>query len=156
MMAKRVRTGDIIEIATKRGLSYAQLTHVHESLGALLRVLSGFHKSRPQHLSELSRHNTQFQTFFPLQAAVNRNIVAVVGNEPIPDQWKEFPVFRSGIPDPGSRTVSTWFLWDGSRAWRIPNLSPAQRMMPIKEIINDTLLIERIESGWTAESDESG
>ncbi len=155
-MAKRARIGDIIEVATKRGLAYAQLTHVHGEFGALLRVFRGFHESRPQHLSELIRHDTQFQAFFPLQAAVNRKIVTVVGNEPISDRLKEFPVFRSGLPDPGSRTVSTWFLWDGHRSWRVGKLSPAQRKMPIRGIINDTLLIERIESGWTAESDESG
>jgi hypothetical protein len=153
-MAKRIRLGDVIEIGTQNGLAYAQLTHIHPRFGPLLRILRGIDQTRPRNLRSVVGRETQFQTFFPLQQAVNRKIVAVIGNEEIPDPWKAFPVFRSGIPDPGTRKVSTWFLWDGERAKRIEKLTTAQARLPIKELVNDTLLIERIESGWTAESDE--
>jgi hypothetical protein len=42
----------------------------------------------------------QFVSFFPLQAAVNRGIVHIVGNEAIPPEYQEFPIFRCGVVDP--------------------------------------------------------
>ena len=75
----------------------------------------------------------------------------IVGNEPVPAEAREFPLFRAGVADETGR-VNTWWLWNGEREWRAD--LPAQQLqrLPIRGIVNDTLLIERICSGWSSES----
>jgi hypothetical protein len=99
---KRPRFGDVIEIATPKGLAYAHYTHKHDrppKFGALIRVLPGFHKIRPSTFASLVRTAPQFMTFFPLGAACNRGLVQIVANEPIPEHAAGFPTFRSGSRD---------------------------------------------------------
>ena len=87
--------------------------------------------------SAVNSREPDFSTFFPLGAAVNRSIVSVVGNAPIPEKQKQFPLFRTGVADPKTKKVGIWWLWDGENVW------------------NDTLLVERIETGWTPETDQT-
>lgn len=59
------------------------------------------------------------------------------------------PLFR--VPaniDPSSKRVTNWWLWDGNKSWRVDTLSDAERHLPVKAIINDALLIERLQTGW--------
>ena len=89
----------------------------------------------------------QFTTFFPLGEAVNREIVSIAGNLPVQEKFKTFPTFRAGVPNQ-SGLVEVWWLWDGENEERIRKLSPDQMKYPIRGVINATLLIERICSGW--------
>jgi hypothetical protein len=151
---KRPRIGDVIEIDVRSGLAYAQYTHRHSNYGDLLRVLPGIHGTRPPDLAERVGAPSQFRTFFPLGAACARKLVTIVGVFPIPPAEASFPVFRSGVHDPSTGKVGdNWWLWDGRRAWRVGALTAEQRRLPIRGVINDTLLIERIRSGWTAEEE---
>jgi hypothetical protein len=152
-MAKRIRIGDIVEIPTANGLAYAQFNITHDDYGALLRVFPGFFKSRPSDFVELVQQPESFVTFFPLQAAVNRNIFEIVGNASVPAFAKPFPLFRTGVVDPATRKVKTWWLWDGEKEWMVGDITIEQRKLPLRGIWNDTLLIERIEAGWTPSSD---
>jgi hypothetical protein len=97
--------------------------------------------------------DVQFLTFFPLQAAVNKDIVAVVGNCPIPTEAAEFPIFRAGVADPKTGKVNVWWLWDGEREWRVGTLTPEQRRLSFRAVWNDTMLIDRIVAGWRPETD---
>ncbi|MHB1381610.1 MAG: hypothetical protein ACYCXJ_05245, partial [Thermoleophilia bacterium] len=90
--------------------------------------------------------------FVPLGAMVNRDIVKVVANEPIPEENREFPLFRGGNEDSDGK-VRVWWLWDGEKSWKVGEITAEQRNLPIKEILNDTMLIKRIEDGWTPEND---
>jgi hypothetical protein len=149
---KRVKFGDIIEIPTNKGLAYAQYTHRDAAFGALVRVLPGFHQERPTEFREIAAGQTRFATFFPLQGMVNKKIVTVVSNEPIPERDRPFPTFRAPMHD-SSGKVSSWWLYDGEREWRIGELTAEQRKLPIRQTVNDTLLVDMIESGWTPETD---
>jgi hypothetical protein len=151
-MAK-AKTGSVFELSTPRGLAYAQCTHLHARYGHLIRVLPGFFEQRPNGFELLARRPTVFVTFFPLGAAVSRQVVTVVGNEPVPKEAQEFPIFRAGVPDPATGKVGVWWLWDGEKEWRAGTLSDEQRRLPIRGVWNDTLLIERIVAGWTPEND---
>jgi hypothetical protein len=146
------KIGDIVEIATKRGLAYAQFTHKHKMYSALLRLLPGFYDQRPADLACLASSGTKFVTFFPLGAAVKRGIVEIVGNTTVPDEAKAFPLFRSGIPDRDTKKVNTWWLWDGEKEWRVGELTPEQMKLPIRGIWNDTVLVERLEADWLPEN----
>lgn len=148
----RLILGDLVEISTPRGLAYAQYINSHKKYGALLRVFSGLHDRRLEHV-KFATGEVQFVCFFPLQAAVNREIVTVVGNELVPDEASAFPTFRAGVIDPATGKVAVWWFWDGEKEWRVGTLTPEQRSMPIRGVWNDTMLIERIVSGWRPETD---
>jgi hypothetical protein len=119
----------------------------------LLRVLPGFFESRPFDICLVANQKTVFVTYFPLQAALNKKIFAVVNNCPVPVHGGEFPLFRAPGWRDRSGNVLDWWLWDGIKSWKIGELNPGQRKLPIQEVINDTLLLERIEQGWTPETD---
>lgn len=145
-MSKRPKIGDIIEIAlTSKCFGYAQYTHKHTGYGALLRVFDV--RDQIVDVNVLYSKGILFSTFFPLSAAINRNIVNVVANLPIPSEFQVFPVFRGGLQNKKG-IVESWWLWDGEKEWRIGSLNAEQMKYPIRGIINDTLLIERIKNGW--------
>jgi len=145
-MSKRPRIGDIVEIPLPdSGTGYAQYTHKHKQYGALLRVFQV--REKVDDIEELSNVPHQFSTFFPLGAAVNREIVSIAGNLPVQEEFKTFPIFRAGVANQ-SGVVEVWWLWDGKNEKRVGKLSPEQMEYPIRGVINDTLLIERICSGW--------
>jgi len=145
------KIGDVIEIKTSRGASYALYTHKHPSFGALLRVFSRSYPTRPADFDCLAAGKIQFEVFFPLGAAINRGLVEVVGNISVPVELRQFPIFRDGIADPITKKVQNWWLWDGKTEWPIGNLTSDQRQLPIRQVINDTLLRKYIENGWSAE-----
>lgn len=151
-MPKRLSIGDIIEIPTTKGLAYAQYSHKHKQYGTMIRILDGLFESRPEDFAQLVKRKPKFVTFFPLGAAVNREIFYIVGHAEVPDEAKPFPIFRSGPPDRDGK-VHNWWLWDGEKEWMVGHLSDEQRRLPIRSIVNDTALIYYIESGWTPESD---
>ena len=154
-MASRATIGDVIEIPTPKGLAYAQFTHNDPQWGQLLRVLPGFFEKRPSDLSELVKKDEVFVSFFPLQAALRKKIFGVVENHPVPEDAEDFPLFRATGWRDKSGKVLDWWLWNGKRSWQIEGqLTPEQKKLPIQEVINDTLLIERIEQGWTPETDK--
>ncbi|MBQ9226348.1 MAG: hypothetical protein IJ177_09210 [Fibrobacter sp.] len=109
---KRPKIGDIIEIPTRSGFAYAQFTHKHSMYGALLRVHNTVYQTR-QSLDVIqlvvSVREPDFSVFFPLGAAVHRGIVSIVGNAPIPEKQKPFPLFRNGEVDPKTKKVETWW-----------------------------------------------
>lgn len=152
-MGKRIKLGDVIEIPTGSGLAYAQYALKKEQWGALLRILPGLFVQRPANLCELVKAKERFVTFFPLQAAVNRKIFDVVANCEVPYSAQRLPLFRAaGYVDKQGK-VQDWWLWNGEREWHIDRLTDEQAKLPMRSVWNDTLLIERIEQGWTPETD---
>lgn len=146
---KRPQIGDIIEIPTPKGLAYAQYSHEDPLMGSLLRVLPGLNAVRPAGFSDLVRMPERFVVFFPLKAAVARGTVQVVSQEQIPERCRPFPLFRGGNRNRATGRIEEWWLWDGQREWRVGKLAPEHRNLPLREIWNDTLLIERIAEGWS-------
>lgn len=151
-MAK-LKIGDIIEIKTQKGFAYAQYTHKHEQYGALIRVFGNLYGTRPHELQEFIEGHPSFLCFFPLGPAVHRGMVSIIDNAGVPLAAQIFPVFRAGVIDPSTGKVGVWWLWDGENEWRAGQLTAEQRKFPMRGIWNYHLLIERIESGWTSESD---
>jgi len=151
-MALNPEIGDIIEIPTSNGFAYAQYTHRHDKFGALLRVLDGFFKSRPKEFDALVKRKHRFVIFFPLGAALRRKIFPIVGHAEVPDDAKDFPIFRSGAVGKNGK-VATWWLWDGKKEWRIGHLTPEQRRLPIRGVVNYAALIQMIDSFWAPETD---
>ena len=149
----KIKVGDIVEIKTSRGLAYAIFTHKHPRYGVLLRVFDGFFESRPSDLAILASRDVSMEALFPLQAAVDRGNVGIVGNLSVPLILSEFPTFRAGMVHPLTGKVKDWWLWNGTEEWRIGELSNDQRNLPIRGVWNDTLLIQRLENGWRPVND---
>ena len=152
-MAKRAKTGDVIEIPTRRGLAYVQYALYKEQWGALLRILPGFFENRPPNLCNIVAEREKFVTFFPLQAAINRKLFQVVEHCEIPESSKAFPLFRAAGHIDRQGKVLDWWLWDGEREWKIGKLDSEQMKLPMRLVTNDTQLIEDIEEDWTPQTD---
>jgi hypothetical protein len=103
--------------STKIGLAYAQYTHDHGRRGALIRVFDQIFESRPTDWEKVSQGIVRFPTFIPLAAAIRQGTLEIVGHHEVADANKIFPLFRGGVPDPGTTKVSRWWLWDGEKDW---------------------------------------
>ena len=151
---KRPRVGDVIEIETPKGLAYAQYTYNYKEspvYGPLIRVLPGLFASRPPDFSGLVLERERFFVFFPLGSACKRGIVKIVAHEEVPEGSRDIPLLRSSMRyrDQSGRMIEgDWWLWNGKEEWRIGQLPDELRGLSLKELWNDTLLIERIASGW--------
>ena len=153
-MPLKVRIGDIIEIPTSKGLAYAQYAHRVKGFGYLIRILDGVFKTRPGDFSELVNKKHRFVTIFPLGAAVNRGIFNVVVNVDVPEEARDFPLFRAAGATTREGKVIDWWLWDGEKSWRVGHLTPEQYKLPIQSIPGVPVLLEMIEEGWEPETDK--
>ncbi|CAM3417837.1 hypothetical protein BOSP111201_03990 [Bordetella sputigena] len=148
------RPGDVYAIGTKKGLGFFQFVKRNKLMGALVRVFPLENPPRTlENWSELIERETNFWIFFPVDAALRRRLIAKVGYRTVPLHARETPLFRAGVPDPSTRKVDNWWLWDGEKSWQIGKLTPEQRRLPIRAAWNDTLLRERLEAGWLPETD---
>ncbi len=154
MAKRRVEIGDVAEIKTKKGLAYALYTHYDEQWGAVIRVFENTFLARPGDFQDVVNGPVQFTTFFPLRAAISRKIFEVVAHVEIPGPLRMFPMFLSpGMPDSKTGKISRWGLWNGKERTTIYALTPEMRSFPKMSIINDTRLIEQVESGWHEEDE---
>lgn len=158
MSHARIKVGDVFEIRTTKGLAYAIYTNNHSDppkYGALIRVFDKIFPARPTKMRDLLDVRVRFETFFPLQSAVNKGIFPIVGNLKVPEKLLTFPIFRTGMVDPKTKKISNWWLWDGQKEWPIGSLSPEQRKFPILGVWNDINLVQKLEEGWRPEIDSS-
>ena len=153
---RRVKIGDVIEIPTTKGLCYAHYTHDIPDFCDLIQVKEGFYRERPYDLNDVVNNESTIIIFFPFGPAVYKKIFEVVDTIDVPRRFQKFPTFRvPGINIKNGKTKE-WRFWNGVKTWpRKPvcKLTKEQINLPIKEIWNDTLLIERIESGYTPADD---
>jgi hypothetical protein len=148
MPIQKFKIGDLLEIKTSRGLAYAQLTHIHDVYWFLIRVLPGLYERRPNDLNVLVSQCELYVAFIALAGLVKSGSLTVVDNAPVPKWAMEFPLFRTGNPNPKTRLVESWSLWDGETSWKIGKLTDDQRRLPKRGIWGDQFLIDRLESGW--------
>jgi hypothetical protein len=150
-VAKRIRVGDVVEVPTSNGLAYAQVSHIHNEKqsahGPLLRILPGFSTKRPERFDELVAQESTVRMFCALSAAVRKGICEIVGNVPVPEKDREFPIFRA-TDDPAGIS-GNWSFWDGQKTWFVGKITAEQWKMPRRSMCDGVLLRERIEQGWT-------
>lgn len=147
-MAKRKKLGDIIEIPVKGGFAYAQYVNEIEKYGSLLLVFPEINDIRLSDFSKLYL-GEYYYVCFPLTAALNKNIFQVVANEAVPSFATDIPVFKTGFfAKEGGIVEGSWYLWDGKKDWKVGTLTKEMENYPDRGIINDTMLIVRIEKGW--------
>ena len=144
----RPSVGDVIEIPTQDGPAYAQYSHWSDRYGESFRVLPGVHESRPADWDPLVGQPELFSTFTPLAQAIHDHNVSVVASVPVPRSAESFPIMRApGLADANGNNV--WWLWDGKREWRIPELTAEQQRLSIREIVGLAVIADRLLNGWT-------
>jgi hypothetical protein len=143
------RPGDVIALPTARGLAFAQVTHRDRLFGTLIRVLEPLLSEAPSDLKPLVDSPERFYTFYPVGSALKRGLAQLVGNVPVPTDAETFPLLRRRGQIRTDGAVADWWLWDGERRWRVGDLTPDQLGLSIAEVVNDTLLRDRIEQDWS-------
>lgn len=154
-MAKRIKIGDILEIKTSKGYAYMQYTHKDiGTMGSLVRVFNGIYDKQLEELDILKDKDVQFITFFPLQFALNKGIVNYLGNMELRDEFRVFPIFKSMLgQDLKTNKAKSWNIWEDGKVVNIiySPLSKEEKMIPNYGVINDTMLIYKIETNFTEE-----
>lgn len=148
-----VRIGDVIALDTSKGVALAQVVHRDRLYGTLIRVLQPLFETIPADVVAAVRAPDRFYTFFPVNAAISKGIVQKIGQAPVPPEAQAFPVLRVKGDIQKNGSVSTWWLWDGTKEWPVGLLDAETRRLSIAEVVNDTLLRQRIESDWTPSAD---
>ena len=151
---KTLKKGDIVEIPFGKKFAYGQYIHDTDGYGEVLGVfnLKCDQNGRPD-TREILQSGDNFICLLPLKAIVRKKIFTILANSPILKQWEKFPVFRNGIINPETGKVDTWWLWDGVTEWEVGKLKKKYYSFPLHEVINDTMLIERLCSGWKPEDE---
>ena len=148
-----IKPGDVFSIEVRGGKAYFQFINKNKTMSSLIRVLPGIHEQSSGDISDIAIQPTRFWTFFPVAESLKDSVIQKEGNYPIPVHAQKMPLFRTGVVNPETKRVETWWLWDGEKSWKAGNLTDDQRRLPIRGNWNDTLLKERIEQGWLPELD---
>ena len=147
----RITIGDIFEIKTSKGRAYLHYVFKDETNGDLVRVLSGLHSNRPENVEQLASTDECFFVFFPLSAANKRKIVEKIGHyEGVIYKKPEYMRIEHSVKGEflGWHIVNT----DTWHRELVKVLDDSQKKLSPWGIWNDTLLIERLEEGWTLDN----
>lgn len=147
---KRIKIGDIFELETSKGKCYLHYIYKDKLMGHLIRVLDGLHKNIPNDFSNIVNRPERYFTFFPLSAAVSQQIVKQVGNIPLVYEKPKFMRSKHIVRDDfiGWHIVNT----DTLHRELVKELNEAQLKLSPFGISNDTIIVERMEQGWTLEN----
>ena len=140
---RKLKPGDIFEFAVPEGFGYALYTHHHALMGSLIRVAQARFKVRPTHLDKIFSSIDSSPVFFAVQTAVKRKYLVYIGNYPIPESLKPFPIFRIGIQDYESGLVQPLTAWDGERELE-DGLIKNIESLPQSRIISFPLLVDEV------------
>jgi len=152
-MAMYCKVGDVFRVKTTNGYGYFQFTFRHPAMGHLIRVFSGQSRSPVHPLKALVFSKEAFFVYFPLQDAIRRKGVEFVANCPVPLRAQGMqPMRRGGLPSLDGGAIR-WSIFDGKKTRVVKKLGLRDARISIDQIINLSLLIERIEKGWKPEMD---
>lgn len=62
-------------------------------------------------------------------------------------------MFKDGTADRSPGRVRFWWLWDAEKERKTGSLTDAQQKFPIRAVLNDTMLNDRIKLLWNPEAD---
>lgn len=152
MTLSRIKFGDIFEIKTSKGFGYFQYINETPNRGEVIRVFGGiFFNKEDANLESLINKKELYFLHFPLKAAIKKKCVRPVGNFNIPSEVVVPRYYRTKEMVKGE--FLGWYIVD-RETWKrrlTQELSNEELLMSPWGSWNDTLLAERIASGWTLE-----
>lgn len=145
-MAK-VELGDIFEINTNKGNAYFQCVKIDKLKWDIIKVFNQLFDERPSLNIIVDIHDSYF-VGFALGAAFKRKLVEKIGNVPLEPDSKLPEYMRSNHAVRGQHLG--WHIIDTATWKRQLVEKPSEEQMRLSPwgIWNDTLLKEKLESGW--------
>jgi hypothetical protein len=144
----RAKPGLSFWIVCDLGFAVGLMTHDVPDLGALIWMAEEVFDEEPTIEDVRALTEWRWCVFFPLGTALRRRIVTGIGVIDIPEALRALPTMRSGGREIGWQVME---IGPDGDYWPVgPATDPK---MQIEESINDTLLKERIVSGWRSEDD---
>lgn len=148
----KITKGDLAEVKTRSGYAYIQYVARHPDYGDMILVFPALYQQRPP-LTDVIIHNYCYLTFYPLQAAVKRGLIEIIGREQAADYPLENLVMRRSGAIDNQGKVLTWVIEEGGREVVKQELSEEERKIPIASIWNHEALLYYIEQQWRPEKD---
>ncbi len=141
----RFGVGDVVEVITKGGLVYLQVTHLHPAYPEVVRVLGGLHETRPDDLKLVVSLPTRFHVITPLAAGISGGRLSgeFVGRFAVPDSDRAFPRFRTPIRDRNG-VIVYWWLWDGETLSHVTVGDVSASALPVREVVGFDALLKRL------------
>lgn len=148
----RTRAGDVYELVVEAGFAYLQAIAKHPEFGWAMRVLSpvresvGAHAQGVRYLPEM---------FIALMGSIAHEAkegrLRFVGHTELPLGYDpSLPLLRasSSVDDDGRHTDGSWWLDDGTKEWRVGNLTKEQQNLPYRQFTPALALRVLIDAGW--------
>jgi hypothetical protein len=132
----------------RRGFAVGLTSHVIPRIGALFWIAERTFDEQPTIEDVRTLRGWRWPVFFPLGAALRRQLVHPIGVVPIPADLDSVPTFRGRARSLGWKSVT--YDEDGTERVLARPVDPHQ---PISQVVNDTKLKEMIVSGWRPERD---
>jgi hypothetical protein len=143
MDKKRAKPGEVFRVDTSGGFIYLQFLGRHPEYGDAVLVCPKKMRREPLELHAI--FNSAYAVFYPISAAIKQGLVRRVGFFPtpgIPTRWRR----------PGAWVrdrIETWIIEDESAGEILRReLTEDERRLPIAEIWNHEMLIQRVSEGW--------
>lgn len=145
-MNKKLNTGDLLAIETKKGIGYLYLVKLPNDKNdtELVKVFYQLFEHEPKDLNDIINRNFYYLQL-PIHEALRQNLVKVVGNLPLsspnllPRYFRVENVFGEG-----------WAIVD-SETWKrevVTELTEEQKQLSPWDIISFPDLVERLENNW--------
>jgi len=148
----RLRSGDVLEVGTDKGLAYIQYVGEHPKYGEVIGVLPGLFEQRSVDLGLLVS-NTAYIAFYPARLAVAEGLATVVDRQAVPPGGGvPSRLRRAGMISRGGE-VETWIIDNGDRQVLRRALDEEEARLPRGMIWNHQMLIARLAEGWRPELD---
>jgi len=151
MQSKEINLGDIFSLETNKGTACFQCVEIPFDVKNEVELIKVFYKLFDQKLFDLDAvtQNDFFFTRFPLKAALRRKFVKKIGNMTLPEDFASPSFFRTENP-----FGKGWHIVNSKTLFRetVTELTEDQKKLSPWGIMNDTLIIERLEAGWRLEN----
>ncbi|MGK6353485.1 hypothetical protein [Parapedobacter sp. DT-150] len=150
-MKRKIELGDVFELETKKGMkAYFQCAEIprDDRYLELIKIFYDLYPKRPGKIDVIVNRPFFFNEF-PLKAALRRKIAEKIGNQPLPAGFKPPRYFRTeNTFGPG------WQIVDSETCQRqtVIELSEEHKKLSPWGSMNDTLILELLEKGWTLEN----
>lgn len=145
----RLRPGDVLATDCDKGLALLGYVGHHAHFGDLILVPPRIFAGPVDRICSVFDTSVYFQ-FYPATSSLRHGLVRKVGfcteaMRVIPPRWCNI------IDKNDDGTVRVWNICDGSSRLVRHSLSDDERQLPVGEIINHPVLLERLRASWTPE-----
>lgn len=149
---RRIKLGDVFKIETQKGNIYLQFADYKKGDCELVRVLEIEQGEDNEQVEYEIGKKELFLVHFPLKVAYKQGIIRFIENFNLPSSFEVPKKMRSPYTDKDGN-ILYWHIVDCDTLERekVYCLSEEQKKLSPWGMWNDTLLIERLNEGWSLE-----